>query len=113
MRAPSARQRRETRSGRTGQRNENGYLAGVDAPRARDQRDAMDADHGHEHEHGHRAVIRRRQRLLLPAAHREQPLAGAAWRPIRSGKWKGTALTKVRWPGCRPQTGRGTTPDAP
>ncbi len=75
----------ETRSGRTGQRNENGYLAGADAPRARDRRDAMDADHNHEHERGHRAVIRRRQRLLLPAAHREQPLAGAARRPIRSG----------------------------
>ena len=75
----------ETRSGRTGQRNESGYLAGADAPRARDRRDAMDADHNHEHEHGHRAVIRRRQRLLLPAAHREQPLAGAARQPIRSG----------------------------
>ena len=62
----------ETRSGRTGQRNENGYLAGVDAPRARDQRDAMDADHYQQHGRGHRAVIRRRQRLLLPAAHREQ-----------------------------------------
>ena len=33
-------------------------MAGADAPRARDRRDAMDADHNHEHEHGHRAVIR-------------------------------------------------------
>ena len=75
----------ETRSGRTGQRNESGYLFGADAPRARERRDAMDADRDHEHERGHRAVIRRRQRLLLPAAHREQPLAGAARQPIRSG----------------------------
>ena len=85
MRAPSARQRRKPAAVGVGRWIENGYPPSADAPHARDQRDAMDVDHGHEHEHGHRAVIRRRQRLLLPAAHREQPLAGVARWPIRSG----------------------------
>ena len=126
MRAPSARQRRKPAAVGRGGGVRAANLAGADAPRARDRRDAMDADDDHAHERGHRAVIRRRQRLLLPAAHREQ--RKPVWRgggETRSGV-NCVTLTKSRAPkvqsaaglphhgkravtaGCRPSQPRST-----
>ena len=97
----------ETRSGRAVWRQGNGSLTDADMRDTREQVRAMDAGHGRGGEHRYTAGLHRRQRVLLPAARREQPLGGAVLRVVWK-RWKGTALTKAPGPSSWLQTGSRT-----